>query len=43
LQKLSGHQAPILSLSFSSKGSDLVSGSADKTLKIWQQVQKSNP
>ncbi len=43
LQKLSGHQAPILSLSFSSKGSDLVSGSADKTLKIWQQAQKSNP
>ncbi|MEI6429154.1 MAG: WD40 repeat domain-containing serine/threonine-protein kinase [Pseudanabaena sp. ELA607] len=37
LQKLAGHQAPVLSLSFSPRGSDLVSGSADKTLKIWQQ------
>ncbi len=40
LQKLSGHQAPVLSLSFSSKGTALVSGSADKTLKIWQYIPK---
>jgi WD40 repeat protein len=36
MQILNQHEAPVLSLSFNPKDETLVSGSADRTVKVWQ-------
>lgn len=46
LDSLSGHEGPISSLSFASDGSSLISGSWDKTVRIWSifgRTQLSEP
>jgi WD40 repeat protein len=36
MQTLNKHEAPVLSLSFNPKDPTLVSGSADRSVKVWQ-------
>ncbi|KAL7275789.1 U3 snoRNP protein [Rhizina undulata] len=46
LEQLSGHEGPVSSLSFAPNGSNLVSGSWDRTVRIWSiftRTQTSEP
>ncbi|KAL1997207.1 hypothetical protein VTN49DRAFT_7354 [Thermomyces lanuginosus] len=46
LDRLSGHEAPVVSMAFAPDGSHLVSGSWDKTVRVWSifgRTQTSEP